>query len=223
MVPVAAAAAQHRPDVAVDRLHDAEGDLLVAVVEDALEMAREQATELLEGRQPLPAQGPQPIGQEPAGGSLVGVGPELGQLLLEEIRLGQPAGEGKELAERLPVPAVQGRPAPQEEPTLAAHQPPRCASLTEALGPPGLVYGLAGRAEDMELVVHEPGMGQGFLQAEAEGLPHVHAHGPDRPPAPGRQRLGEEAVQRLALAPHPERLRRLEVADNSSTSASSRS
>lgn len=41
-------------------------DLLVAVVDETLEMAQ-QAAELLEGRQPLPAQGAEPGGQEAAG------------------------------------------------------------------------------------------------------------------------------------------------------------
>src|SRR6516165_3584848 len=95
--------AQHRPDVPVDGLDGAEGDLLVAVVEDPVEMPRQQPAELLEGRQPLPAQGAQPGGQEPRGPALVGVGPELGELVAEQVGLGEPAVESKELAERLAV------------------------------------------------------------------------------------------------------------------------
>ena len=57
MIAAPPAAPEHRPDVPVDRLDDADGDLLVAVAQDALEMAGDQTAELLEGRQPLPAQG----------------------------------------------------------------------------------------------------------------------------------------------------------------------
>jgi hypothetical protein len=67
VIPVAAAAPKHRSDVAVDGLDDAEGDLLVAVVQDPLKMAGEQAAELLEGGQSLPAQRPQP-GRQGTGG-----------------------------------------------------------------------------------------------------------------------------------------------------------
>src|SRR5438128_1958258 len=187
MILVAPAPPQYRADVPVDRLDDTEGDLLVAVVQKALEMAGEEAAELLEGRQSLPAQGPEPGGQEPAGGALVGIRPELRELLLEQIRLGQAAVEGEELAEGLAVLAVEMRPAPQEEPALAAHQPPRRAALAKELGPPGLVHGLARMAEDVELVVDEPGVGQVRPKALPKGLPHVHADRADRAPASGRQ------------------------------------
>ncbi len=57
VIPVSPAPSRHRPDVPVDRLDFAERDLLVALVENALEVAREQLAELAEGRQPLPTQG----------------------------------------------------------------------------------------------------------------------------------------------------------------------
>jgi hypothetical protein len=68
----------------------------------------------------------------------------------------------------------------------------------------------------VELVVDDPGVGQMPAQALHEGLPHVHADGPDEAAAPARQGLGEVAVQRLALAlpAHPHRLPGLEVADH---------
>ena len=60
VVTVATPAANEGAEVAVDGLDDAEGDLPVAVVQDAFEMTGEQATELLKGGQPLPAQGVEP-------------------------------------------------------------------------------------------------------------------------------------------------------------------
>ena len=50
MIPVPAPPAQQGPDVPVDRLDGAEGDLLVAVVQDPVEMARQQPAELREAR-----------------------------------------------------------------------------------------------------------------------------------------------------------------------------
>ena len=76
MIPVPAPPAQHGQDVPVDRLDGAEGDLLVAVVQDPVEMARQQPAELREGRRP--AQGAQLGGQEAPGPAFVGVGPQSG-------------------------------------------------------------------------------------------------------------------------------------------------
>ena len=45
MIAVTAAPPEHGAEVAVDRLDDAEGDLLMAVVQDVLEMPGEQAPE----------------------------------------------------------------------------------------------------------------------------------------------------------------------------------
>ena len=69
-------------------------------------------------------------------------------------------------------------------------------------------------AQDVELVVHDLGVGHMLLEAEPEGLPHVHAHSPDGPPPRRGQGLREELVQGLALTlqPHPQRLPALQVA-----------
>src|SRR5262245_45774115 len=101
VIAVAAAAPQHRPDVAVDRFDFSEGDFLVAVVQDASQMSQQQGAELLKGRQPLPAQGEKPVGEEAEGRTLVGVAPELGELFLEQISLGQAAIEREQVAEGL--------------------------------------------------------------------------------------------------------------------------
>ena len=81
MIAVATPAPEHRPDVAVDGFHLAERHLDVAVREDAGEVATEQLGDLVEGRQPLPPQGADPRRQEPPRRPLVGVIPEMRQLL----------------------------------------------------------------------------------------------------------------------------------------------
>jgi len=77
VVPVASTAPQNRTDVAVDRFDLPEGDLLVAVVQDAVQMPRQHPAELLDGRQSLPPERQEPVGEEPARRALVGVGSEL--------------------------------------------------------------------------------------------------------------------------------------------------
>ena len=81
MVPVAAALAEHETDVPIDGFDRPEGDLLVAVSEDAVEMPGEELGDLLEGGQPLPAQDWQSGREESPRRPFVGEGPELGQLL----------------------------------------------------------------------------------------------------------------------------------------------
>src|SRR5215831_8760481 len=56
VIAIPATPPEHRADVAVDRFHFAEGNLLVTVVQDPGQMAHQQGAELLEGRQPLPPQ-----------------------------------------------------------------------------------------------------------------------------------------------------------------------
>src|SRR2546427_7992424 len=80
VIAVPPAASQHRPDVAVDRLDLPEGDRLVAVADDAVQVAGEQLAELLEGRQALPAQGLEPVGEKAAGRPPPGVHPEGGEV-----------------------------------------------------------------------------------------------------------------------------------------------
>jgi len=94
----------------------------VAVVQDAVQMSCQHPAELLEGGQPLPAEGEEPVGEEAAGCPLVGVGPELGQLLLEQIGLGQAAIEGEQVAEGLALLPVEVGPAAQQQPALAADE-----------------------------------------------------------------------------------------------------
>ena len=81
VISVAAPAAEHRSDIAVDGLDLAEGDLLVTVGEDAVEMPEEELGDLLECRQALPLERAQPRRQEAARSPFVGIGPEVGQLL----------------------------------------------------------------------------------------------------------------------------------------------
>ena len=65
MVLVAATSTDQGSKVGVDGLDHTEGDLVLAVGEDAVEVAEEGARELLEGRESLPAEGGQPaVGPE---------------------------------------------------------------------------------------------------------------------------------------------------------------
>src|SRR5437899_2772101 len=80
VIAVTPAPAEHGTDVGVDGLDGSEGDLLVAVVEDTVEVSGEKPTQLLEGRQALPAQGLEPRGEESSSRPFVGVRPQVGEL-----------------------------------------------------------------------------------------------------------------------------------------------
>src|SRR3972149_1579429 len=128
VVPVAPAPTQHRADVAVDRFDFPEGDLLVAVVQDAVQMARQHSAELLGGRPPPPAG-----------------------------------------TEGLPLLPVQVHPAAQREPALAPDEPAGLGPLPEELRSAGLIHRLTGMAQDVGLVIDDPGVGGGLRPAGAGG------------------------------------------------------
>lgn len=81
-------------------------------------MAQEQAGELLEGREPLPAEGVDPGGEEAPRRPLVGIRPQALQHLSEFVGLRQAPVHGEELPEGLPTLRLQVMPASQEEPAL---------------------------------------------------------------------------------------------------------
>jgi len=89
VIPVPPPSAKHGADVPVDGLDHPEGDLHVAVRQDAIQVGQEQLRQFLEGGEPLPPQGPEPGGQEAAGMRRIRVRPELRQLIPEQVRFGQ--------------------------------------------------------------------------------------------------------------------------------------
>ena len=84
--------ALNHPDLIVESLHEAEGDLVIgtAIADDALPVSFHQADELLERLEPAPAQLGLPVLEElPGPGGMVVV-PQLPEGLFEEIRLMEP-------------------------------------------------------------------------------------------------------------------------------------
>ena len=108
MVTIAATAADDRADVGVDGFDDPEGDRVAAVAEDAVEMSLQRRGELLKRWQPLPADAAHPVGEEPARGPFVGVGPEPLDVFLEKVGFKQSAIERKGLGERPALLAARG-------------------------------------------------------------------------------------------------------------------
>ena len=97
VIPVPPTSAKHGADVPVDGLDHPEGDLHVAIGQDAIQVGQEQLRQLLEGGEPLPPEGQEPGGQEAASVRLVRVRPELRQLIPEQVRLGQAAVDREEV------------------------------------------------------------------------------------------------------------------------------
>ena len=111
MVTISATPPNDRADVGVDRLDDSEGELVAAVAQDAFQVSLEHGGELLESRQPLPAQTPHPVLEETTGSSFVGVTPQALDLLLEEVGFEQPPVEGEDLVELAALGSVEVCPA----------------------------------------------------------------------------------------------------------------
>jgi hypothetical protein len=68
VILVPATSADEAAQVAVDGFDDTEWDLLLAVGEEGLEVLEECEGDLLEGREPLPAQALDPVVEERIGG-----------------------------------------------------------------------------------------------------------------------------------------------------------
>ena len=139
MIAVASTATEHRPAVAVDGFDFAERDLDVAVGQDAVQVTAQELGDLVEGRQPLPAQRADPDGEEAPRGSRVGVISEVRQLFLEEMRFGETTVEGEELSDFLALAAVEIAPRAEQQPPFATHERAARAALAEELGAPGFV------------------------------------------------------------------------------------
>ena len=91
MVAITTAATKHRTDVSVDGLHYSERDFDVTVGEHAVEVTAEELGDLVERWEALPAQRPNPGGQEAPRRAFVGVVPEAPQLLFEQMSFGEAA------------------------------------------------------------------------------------------------------------------------------------
>lgn len=133
VVPITSSPPQHRADVAVDRLNLAEGHLLMAIGEDAVQVPDEQLGQLPKGWQPLPAERPQPRGQEPARCPFIGVVPEVSELFFKQVRLGEAAVEGQQFLDQPALITFEVGPAAQQQPPLAPEQAAGVPALAEEL------------------------------------------------------------------------------------------
>jgi len=122
VIVVATPAPEHRSDVPVDRLDLPEGNLDVAVGEDAVEVAAQELSDRVEDGKALPAQRPNPGRQKAPRRPLVGVIPEVRQLLLEQMRFGEATVEGEQVPEFLTLAAVEIAPGAEQQPPLAPQQ-----------------------------------------------------------------------------------------------------
>src|SRR5712692_7712405 len=156
MVAVPTTAAKHRPDVPVDRLHLPEGDLDVAIGEDAVEVTTEELGDLVKGREPLPAQRPHPGGQKAPRRAFVGVVPKVPELLLEQMAFGEPPVEGEKGLELLPFASIEIPPGTEQQPPLAAQHGAGGTAVAEEFSASRFVQRVVDVAQDVEFVVHDP-------------------------------------------------------------------
>jgi hypothetical protein len=120
--------------------------------------------------------------------------------LSEQIGLREAAVEGEQAAQGFALLPVEVSPASQQQPALAADESAGFRPLAEELRAAGLIQGLTGMAQDVELVIHDPHVRQMLLQVEPERLPHVEADRADGPAPRRGQGFDEEPVQGLLLA-----------------------
>lgn len=202
MIPIPSTPAQHRSAVAVGRLTLPEGDLLVAGGEEAVEMPEEHAGTRLDRRHPRPPKRPPPGHQEPPGRPVIGGVPEVGQWLLKEGGRRESAIEGQPCLHQPALVPLQVGPPAQQQPPLASEQAAGLPAVPEARSPPGLVDRGGDMAQDVERVVHDPGVGQVGPQALEKRSPPVHADGPDAADGAEYQRGGAVVADEGTFEPH---------------------
>src|SRR5271157_1178395 len=90
-------------------------------------------------------------------------------------------------------------PARQQQPALALHHLPRCASFAKELRPPHFIHRRSCVLHDMEFVIYDPAPRYPLFQALPVRLPHVHTGRPDRAALEAAQLLLQELVQGFLL------------------------
>ncbi len=91
---------------------------------------------------------------------------------------------------------------------FALYHPPHPSALAKELGTPHLVDGMIGVLHDVELAVYDPAVRNPLLQAQPEGLPHVHTGRLDTAPLAGAHEFDGSVWphQSLQFAPFPARI-----------------
>src|SRR5271157_2883469 len=172
-------------DLVVESLDESQGHLVlhVAVGLDAVPVSFDHIGELLKWLQALPPEGTPPVVEEPTspGGSVVV--PELTERLLEKVGLVQSLVGPEQQLQGLLSLSSEILPAGEQMVLLSLDEAAILPREACVLLLSHLVHGLPQVAEDVELVVHDPGLGSmTFLEGGlAERLPHIHDCQADSP------------------------------------------
>ncbi len=165
-------------DLVVDAFHETQRHLVLraAIGLDPVPVRCHHAGEALEGLQTLPAQRGTPLVEETPGPAGAPVVPELIEGLLEEVRLVQPAVGLEQQRQGFPPRGVEVFPVRQKRVPLPFDEAPVLARHAGVFPPAHLVHRLGQVHQDVELVVHDRGLGSVPLLegGVTERLPHVH-------------------------------------------------
>src|SRR6266852_2715645 len=164
------------PDLVVQALDEAEGDLVlgVAVGREPVPVPVHHRRELLVGTQALPPQGDAPGLEEATRPGLAAVVPELPERFLEQVGDVEPLVGAEQRRERLTATERQVLAVGQQRVLLAFDEAALTARQPGVLALADLIARVAQMAQDVELVEQEAGLGGMARRRQAKRLPHVH-------------------------------------------------
>ena len=176
----------------------------------------DQGGKLLEGPEPLPLELLLPAGEELARPAFTPIGPELPELLLEQVGGGQALVGAQQLLERAATGQREIGAVGEQRIALALDEGPVLRRHPLVLGAADLIHRVGQMAQHVEFVEQNLGLRRMGLHRVAEGLPHVH----HRQANPGRllgAQVGKEPVQ-VGFGPacpaDPDRAPAFQVADH---------
>ena len=218
LIPIAIGAPLNHTNLVIQSFDESQLDLVAgrAIRRDAVPVPLDQGGKFLKRPEPLPFELLLPADKKLAGPAFPAIGPELAELLLEQV------GGGQSLVgpEQLPKRAAPGQreigPMGEQRIALALDEGAVLQGHPFVLSPTDLIHRVGQMAQDMERVEQDLCVRRMGLHRVAEGLPHVH-HGQ---PNPGRllgTQVSKEPVQvgfGSSLPPDPDRASALQVADH---------
>ena len=175
LIPIAIGAPLNHANLVIQALDDAELDLVAgrAIRRDARPVPFDQGGKFLEGPEPLPFELLLPANNKLASPARAAIGPELSELLLEQVGRGPALGGPQQLPERPAARQCEIGPMGEQRVALALDEGAGLRRAPLILGAADLIHGVGQMTQDMELVEQNLGLRRMGLHRVAEGLPPI--------------------------------------------------
>ncbi len=196
LIPIAIGAPLNHTNFVIQSLDEAELDRIpwMAIGHDAVPVPLDQGGKFLKRPEPLPLELLLPTGEELARPPFTTVGPELPELLLEQVGGGQALVGPQQLPKRAAAGQCEIGTVGEQRVALALDERAVLRRDPFVLGPANLIHRVGQMAQDMEFVEQNLGLGGMRLHRVAERLPPGH-HGQPNPSRLFGAQVEKEPIQ----------------------------